>query len=236
MKINIGLPRVQKDPNYRYKRDSIEVSYEAKTGGTTKILNLYDICLNLSKCTGDVSVLPTLTKKIISMIQKDSGTLIETVGTDKNAKFFARGNISAEKIEKIIVDFTLKYILCPNCHLPEWNREICRSCGYQKNQKIDNAKVAKMHKELITDFKSVEEIEKESEENILETNSEFDIEVSHYMKKLYDIRTSELKKNNDVKNLDHALNSCWKWNEDTWITNKNRVISLIESYQLDSGR
>jgi len=115
MSTSINIGGDSNDQFYRYKRDQIELTFEARNGGQTKLSNIDKVCTQLHA-----------TKKLlVKYIQSQLAT--STILNDT-----IRGNVKVERIEEIIVKYTEKTILCPSstCRLPEWNGEKCSACGH----------------------------------------------------------------------------------------------------------
>lgn len=89
----------------RYKRDILQVVYEKKHGGQTRITNLNTIAAQLH----------TDFQKQLKMPVKNA-TL--------------RGKIEVDKLKMLLEKFIGCFILCQNCGLPELGEKgVCRACG-----------------------------------------------------------------------------------------------------------
>jgi hypothetical protein len=169
-KVNIGGD--SKDPSYRYKRDIIVIANAGR--GMHKISNLSIICKQLK--VGDDFV-----KKFFTVV-KGRGIPIF-----KDNCF--RGGVLVKDLEKIMVDLTNKYLLCPTCKLPEWDGASCSACGETKTKKGKK--------------KSKEEDEVEAEEPECPHLKE----AAALMKRLYDLRVSAL----DRSRMDKCIDAFWSF-------------------------
>jgi translation initiation factor 2 beta subunit (eIF-2beta)/eIF-5 len=113
------------DPHYRYKRNKIEVIHINKNEGTTKITNKATIQKQLNMPEPFILA-------YYKRIQKKRGIMMIAPGE-------FRGVISSEDLELILIEMINRYVLCPQCKLPEWNQVMCNACGYMKNNNIEPA-------------------------------------------------------------------------------------------------
>jgi translation initiation factor 2 beta subunit (eIF-2beta)/eIF-5 len=170
------------DSHYRYKRNQIQISTVNQKGGITKIMNMEHICKQLKTPIEFMTAFYNRVKKTLGRTMIQSGSF--------------RGVLTVEELEKILNIMIKKFILCPQCKLPEWDRQICKACGYQKS---DAVKKRESDKE---DVISIADMTKP------QVNEEFNLEfkISDLMKKLYDLRISERK---DIKDIDFVINKLW---------------------------
>ena len=105
------------DPFYRYKRNIIEVEYNQRKGGTTVITNL-DLIQSQLKMPD--SFIKSFFKKI------------KKTGKAMTQKGVFRGTITVDEFEAILEYMIQKYVLCPQCKLPEWDGSHCAACGFVK--------------------------------------------------------------------------------------------------------
>jgi hypothetical protein len=114
---NIGSNSVD-DKFYRYKRSVINVSYKNTGGGQTVIDNL-------DKISHDIQTKPN---HIIRYLKKQLN-----VSCNDN---IIHATITKEKLETELDNFIDKFLICPNCKLPEIKINFCAACGYEKNKPI----------------------------------------------------------------------------------------------------
>lgn len=103
------------DPFYRYKRNIIEIQHSNKKGGITAITNM-DIIQKQLK----------IPNKFVTAFYKK----VKKTGKGMLKPGVFRGNVNVEELEKILDEMIEKYVLCPTCHLPEWNGSRCAVCGH----------------------------------------------------------------------------------------------------------
>lgn len=112
--INIGGN--SNDIYYRYKRDIISIVTINKQGGLTEITNM-------EKIQRQLQVPDEFVVKFYRNIKKRGKSMVRPG--------VIRGEISVRELEKILEKMIVKYVLCPKCKLPEWNREVCNACGFR---------------------------------------------------------------------------------------------------------
>jgi len=114
------------DPNdqfYRYKREKAFVQH---IGNETHFQNLHRIATQLIVTPNQIAVQETYAA-IVKLLKKKLST---NVTEDKKTKnIIIRGIVKADDIESVIIEFTVKYILCPVCKIPEWSGKLCTACG-----------------------------------------------------------------------------------------------------------
>jgi translation initiation factor 2 beta subunit (eIF-2beta)/eIF-5 len=120
----LNIPSTVKDPNYRYQMPKILVTTQGTGGGVkTRIDNIKEVAHSLT-------VPPDYPLKFIG---RELGSNTEI----KNDNYLINGSHTAEKFQQILDKFIEKYVLCPNCKLPEIRIFIkkgeirckCRACG-----------------------------------------------------------------------------------------------------------
>jgi len=118
-KVNISDRDRENDQFYRYKRDRVEVVYEARQGGQTRLANIDNICSQL-RASKPVVI------KYIQTALATSAIVHDTI----------RGNITIAQLETILKRYTSKHVLCPQaeCRLPEWRNQKCEACGFSHRQ------------------------------------------------------------------------------------------------------
>ncbi|KAK2195936.1 bifunctional W2 domain/Translation initiation factor IF2-IF5 domain/Translation initiation factor IF2-IF5 [Babesia duncani] len=124
----VNIPRYCEDPNYRYKMPRIQSRIEGRGNGTkTNISNMGDIARALKRP-------PTYATKFFGC---ELGAMSKFEEAEEKALINGAHN---EKILTLILDkFIDKYVLCPNCHLPEIEVLVkkgilscrCNACGHQ---------------------------------------------------------------------------------------------------------
>ena len=178
--INIGGDFNKGDDFYRYKRNIVEIIWENINGIQTRIKNLEVIAKQLG----------IQSEILTKYLQKKIGANI-TGNTIK-------GKIDVDTIEKHFEQYIKNYVLCPKCRLPEWTGKLCKACGFSCSQpKKLNNKV----ESLMTE-----------DENLADENknfvSESDREISKIMHFMYDLRETDITKDQFAW-IDKALNRCW---------------------------
>ena len=120
----LNIPSTVKDPNYRYQMPKIQVTTQGTGGGVkTRIDNIKEVAHALT-------VPPDYPLKFIG---RELGSNTEI----KSANYLINGSHTAEKFQQLLDKFIEKYVLCPNCKLPEIRifikkgeiRSKCRACG-----------------------------------------------------------------------------------------------------------
>lgn len=117
---NIGGINVSDDKYYRYKRSVVNISYKNSHGGQTVIDNL---------------------DKISHEIQTKPGNIVKYLKKNLNVNIndnVINATITKEKLETAIDNFIEKFILCPNCKLPEYQANLCSACGFTPSKQIES--------------------------------------------------------------------------------------------------
>jgi len=107
----VSIPANVADPFYRYQRDILQVVYESKNGGQTRLINIDSVSRQIKVPREE---LPKLFKKKLGVsINKD--TII--------------GKIEVSQLEKILNTFIENKVICKKCRLPELTKDSCNACG-----------------------------------------------------------------------------------------------------------
>ena len=184
---NIGGDK--NDVFYRYKRNTIQTEKIDKQGGLTKITNMQ--CIQRQLGVG---------KDFISLFYK----AIKKTGHPQVSTGVFRGNIPVDVLENILEKLIQEHVLCPKCKLPEWNKEVCKACGYCKDDESKKAKLKKSKKKLT---KQQVELESDADDNKTETQ---EIVNDNKLKDLYKERETRIEKGLDCKEIDNLINKFWK--------------------------
>ena len=98
-----------------------------------------------------------------------------------------KGKIEVDTIEKHFEQYIKNYVLCPKCRLPEWTGKLCKACGFSKELKTEVETLTIENKRIV---------------------SESDLEISKIMHFMYDLRETDITKD-QLAWIDKALNRCW---------------------------
>ena len=188
MSITVNIARrVQlTEPGYRYKREQIVVSHEHFKGNVTRIVNTNTLAKQLQLQRED------LDRGLEKCIKRKLG--ISTCGP-----LTFPGTLQVADLDDVLQGLIEQYVLCPVCHLPEWNRVTCNACGHQKGASRANNAVAVLQTqtfEIETDYGAIPEWEKR---------------LSDQMHRLYDIRDSggsEMDPD-ELDRINLLLSACW---------------------------
>ena len=129
----LNIPSTVKDPHYRYKMPKIQTAIQGTGNGIkTNWVNLRDVS----------NALKVPVEYPIKFIGRELGANTEF----KVNSYLINGSHPVEKMQELLDKFIKKYVLCPQCHLPEIHGKIkvikkvikctCRSCG--ANKELDN--------------------------------------------------------------------------------------------------
>lgn len=129
--MSINIPRDVIDIFYRYKRPAIKTITIRKHGGCTQITNL-------DKVAQSIGVTDTLLVKILKQRLNCQLIMIDNYPTLKKM-------ISASDIDDVIEVFINEYVLCDECHNPEFIETIekkrvvhlCKACGHTRKVSIN---------------------------------------------------------------------------------------------------
>lgn len=114
---------IKEDPNYRYKRDLLDIVHEGKGNGGTRIQNSKKVAKQLNRTEQQLS-------KFICY-ELGTGTKVKDDGIN------IIGTHSVKKLESLVELFIQKFVLCPKCKLPETELSVenkvikhnCKACG-----------------------------------------------------------------------------------------------------------
>jgi translation initiation factor 2 beta subunit (eIF-2beta)/eIF-5 len=181
------------DPHYRYKRNVIETSFNSKKGGQTTITNLARICKQLKVPYESFSLsFFKLAKKKYGLTVQDGDVI--------------RGKVDIANLEKVLEEMIVKYVLCPRCKLPEWNRKDCKACGYSKESSGEGN---------VTSERVCEQVE-----TVILSSDGVLSQAVNLMKDLYDLRSTL----QDKTEVDSVIDLFWTIDEsndklhEKWIT------------------
>lgn len=178
--INISNEINKDDIYYRYKRDRLETKNIKSKGNQIVIVNLWKICcqLTVSQLSVNEKLIMQLwiKKNLINNIKKNFSIPIreeKEKGNDYNNKIYLKGNtITIDDLEKIINNFTVKYLLCPSCNLPEYipkidaisKNQCCFACRYTNVANNITRKEKEKEKEKVVTNKTENKEEDEDEQ------------------------------------------------------------------------
>lgn len=171
--INIGGN--SNDIYYRYKRDIITITSINKQGGLTEITNIESIRRQLQ-----------VPDEFVNKFYKN----IKKLGKSMVKPGVIRGDISVKELEKILEKMIIKYVLCPKCKLPEWDREVCNACGFRNGVTEEKEKKGKIL----------------PISNLIETNN---INNKSIMIQLYDKRDELKSLGEDISEIDNLIDRRW---------------------------
>lgn len=184
--VNITTSDRLHEPGFRYRRDKLVVTHEQFKGAVTRIINVPDIARQLQISTDDLTTgLERFIKKALA---------ISTCGP-----LMFPGRLDAAKLDQVLQKMIEKFILCPKCRLPEWNKIVCRACGYSKEPASSTG--------LGRDISSA------TETVTIKADEQWERELASMMHRLYTLR-HELQQQSSrdesrLRHLDQALNVCW---------------------------
>jgi len=132
---NINIGGSSNDPSYRYKMPRIQTVVEGRGNGIrTVIINMNDIAKSLKRPAD----YPTkwFGCELGAMSKYDPKTGRATIN----------GNHSQQQLIQLLEEFIQKYVLCPNCGLPETDlfvkkddiKQDCKACGYNKSMDMSH--------------------------------------------------------------------------------------------------
>ena len=175
----LNIPSTVKDPNYRYQMPKIQVTTQGTGGGVkTRIDNIKEVAHALT-------VPPDYPLKFIG---RELGSNTEI----KSDNYLINGSHTAEKFQQLLDKFIEKYVLCPNCKLPEIRifvkkgeiRCKCRACG--TISKLDDKHKFSTH---IKNFPPTYDQEPEKTTPVLKDKTSGDSKSSQTAKKTIDKET-----------------------------------------------
>lgn len=119
--INIAGATPVDDPEYRYKMPAVFGKVEGSGNGIkTAIPNITDVALSLHRTPGEVA--------------KFFGTELgaQTRYAADTDRAIVNGQHSDQVLQDLINRYVEKFVLCPNCRLPETDYKIKSECIYHK--------------------------------------------------------------------------------------------------------
>lgn len=181
--INIAQRARLHEPGYRYQRDRISVVHENFKGNVTRIVNAKTLSKQLQ------IHIEELERGLEKCIKRKLG--ISTCGS-----LTFPGTLQMVDLDDVLQGMIEQYVLCPTCHLPEWNRRNCNACGHSKTKTdtttTNGATTHVQTFEIETDYGPVPEWERR---------------LSEQMDRLYEIRPTQNEE--EQKRIDLLLNACW---------------------------
>ena len=128
-------PLFNADPFYRYQMPQLIVEI---TKGKTRLINLDEVSKSLK-------VDPLYISRYFG------GTLGTQVKHNGKSPVEISGTFDNERLSLILVNFIQKFILCPDCDMPELNKKgntlLCQACGW--NGKIDKMDLPESFKKYV---------------------------------------------------------------------------------------
>jgi len=124
----LNIPSTIDDPSYRYQMPRLELKIEGKGNGIkTNIVNLFDVA----------KALRVPTEYPLKFLGHEVGTLTLYKENKNDITSIINGAFNEEELRKHLDKFIEKYVLCPNCKLPEMVLRVrknmvcgsCNSCG-----------------------------------------------------------------------------------------------------------
>jgi hypothetical protein len=197
--VNIARGDRLHESGYRYRRELIQVVHENFKGTITRIVNLIKIAKQLQIPPAELEHgLVRLVKKVIG---------ISTCGP-----LTFPGHREAAQFDSILQNMIEKYILCPQCVLPEWNGQHCAACGYSKQKKAKAT--SRPSPAPITECLDLDA-----------ENEAWVVGLANHMHKLYDQRAFAKTHDQDCSVFDKQLDQCWM------ITSKEAYKQYQEQYE-----
>ncbi len=115
--VNIAVRARLHEPGYRYQRERIRVVHERFNGYVTRLTNVATIARQLQVTAED------LEKGLLKHTKRKLA-----ICTCKRLTF--PGVHDAAVFDDVLQDMIEKFVLCPKCQLPEWDRKSCNACGH----------------------------------------------------------------------------------------------------------
>ena len=189
--VNITKKARLQEANFRYRRETIRVVHERFAGAVTRIDNLGTIAKQLQCPVKDLEY------GLVKAVKK-------TLGINTCAQLTFPGTRDAVQFDNILQNLIERFVLCPKCELPEYQRNHCAACGYTggsaSNKDSKKKTVQKPQKRRDPE-------EKEDHDEVKE--KEWIVELSTYMNKLYDHRRHLIDAGLDIGTADQMLDKCW---------------------------
>lgn len=188
--VNITTRERLYEPGFRYKRERVAIVHEHFKGHVTRVTNTRTLAKQLQIELDDME------KGLEKCVKRTLA--ISTCGS-----LTFPGKIEARKLDDILQSMIERYVLCPRCGLPEWNRVHCNACGFDKTssgRKDDDVKsFATVDKAPISTF------EIDTDYGVV---PEWEQTLSLQMHKLYALRT-QIVDEEELKKIDLLLDACW---------------------------
>lgn len=192
--INIGKVH-ENDPNYRYKRETLQTRFLAAKNGQTEMTNLDRIAKQLhAPCDA-----------LEKFIQKKLSLRIH--------HRLLPGFVEVKRIEAVIEQFIQKYILCKKCQYPELtNENVCAACGFIQSHDTSNKQNIKTKKNNNQEAIALDDYDDDDGDEIVDKETEAN--VVELMHKLYNLRDKSIKskESDNVLIIEKLLEKCWKTN------------------------
>lgn len=127
--VNITGTRVVEDPTYRYKMPKLAARTEGRGNG------IHTLIVNIARIADAINRPPDVITKYFGV---ELGA--QTRWEEENEKSTVNGAHTAPDLQKLLNIFIDKFVLCPNCHLPETSliintkgtiKHSCNACGHK---------------------------------------------------------------------------------------------------------
>jgi translation initiation factor 2 beta subunit (eIF-2beta)/eIF-5 len=219
--VNITKKARLQEANFRYRRETIRVVHERFAGAVTRIDNLGTIAKQL-QCP-----VKELEYGLVKAVKK-------TLGINTCAPLTFPGTRDASQFDNILQALIERFVLCPKCELPEYQRNHCAACGYtggsSSNKDVKKKKTVDKGKD-----KKEEEDEKDDEEDTKETD--WAVELSAAMNTLYDERDCMIEGKLDCHKLNRILDKCWTvTSQKEWNSMKPNICSFLKVSQAHEAK
>lgn len=175
------------DGHYRYKRNRIETRFDARQKHT-HINNIHLISTQLK--VDAESLARALTKRARKQL---SCNVVCRVNKDQQILcFYFTGSHASELIDDILQDLIEKYMICPECALPEYDGKTgyCTACGFSNSERVRPDEAA-----------AVEQVD---------TIQQWEIDISAQMNMLYNKRDVAKERGTDHVVFDTLLDAAWQ--------------------------
>ena len=167
----ININGNKNDLNYRYKMEQINLNNCGKGNGQFTIIN------NMDEISKSINTPPEILYKY----------LVFVLGSAFNDKKKAlTGTYTTEIIQQCIYDYINKFVICPNCNIPELmykieNKKVCASCSacgktnnIEFNNKINIKELDLIEKYLVINKEWIKTKGLIVEQDIKSSESDFD--------------------------------------------------------------
>uniref|UniRef100_A0A7S3V5E2 W2 domain-containing protein n=1 Tax=Chaetoceros debilis TaxID=122233 RepID=A0A7S3V5E2_9STRA len=137
--INISGTNPVEDPSYRYKMPSVMGKIEGKGNGIkTVIVNVYDLALSLHRDPGEVN----------KFFGCEMGA--QTTYNETDDRAVVNGAHSDGELQGCVHKYVEKFVLCPNCGLPETEYKIKQGCIWHRCKACGSKDMVDMNHKLCT--------------------------------------------------------------------------------------